>query len=107
METVHWRASSHVRVSCTISSPLPSSMRAVWRCISKSTARLMALKLFMFFTSTLVPNASRPTGLTEMFTSHRMEPSEEVPVAHVQVSHQSSNLSPVRRNLSRRSPSGS
>ena len=42
-------------------------------------ARDIALNEFMFFTSTLVPNASRPTGLTDTFTSHRMLPSERFP----------------------------
>jgi len=46
-----------------------------WRWISKSMAFCMPEKEFMFLTSTLVPNASRPTGRTDTFTSHRMDPS--------------------------------
>ena len=54
-------------------------MSVVCLSISKSTALDIALNEFMFFTSTLVPNASLPTGRTLTLTSHRMLPSERFP----------------------------
>lgn len=43
--------------------------------ISKSMAFCMAENEFMFLTSTLVPNCCCPNGLTDTFTSHRIDPS--------------------------------
>ena len=102
IDTVTCLPSSHVRVSCTISASRPSRMSAVWRSISWSTARDMALNEFMFFTSTLVPNAARPFGRTDTFTSHRMEPSDRFPSPTPRYRTSRRNFRAVRRHLAPR-----
>jgi len=50
----------------------PASISAACRSISKEIARSTARIEFMFFTSTRVPNASRPRGLIETLASTRI-----------------------------------
>ena len=71
-------SSTQPRVSIAIRSPLAS--RFDWRSTSNSIAWYTARKLFMFFTSTLVPSLLLPFGRMLTLASQRNDPSSMLPV---------------------------